>query len=169
MGDTDLFGFEGKVFEFPDTVHGTGRSVWCMCVQNDTGSAITVARKFASLANSTSMDFGGRVGAFPNATAGGVVVALDDAYTVGATIADNDLFWVLVYGPCSIATGASVTNLSAGISVSSDNAGLINNATGVAAGAYVAGTLDYAASYTANSTAKVLVDCRNLNKPPAAG
>jgi hypothetical protein len=170
LGDTGLSEYEGKIYEVPDTVHGTGRPVLLMIVKNDTGAAITVARKFAAFSAATSLDHGRRIGTFPNGTAGGVVVALDDGYTVGKSIADDDLFFVLIYGPCSIGTPAAVTNLTAGESVASDNAGLIANTSGgAAAGEYVAGTLDYAASYTANSTAKVLVDCRNFAMPPAAG
>lgn len=169
LGDTGLQEFEGKVYEVPDTVHKTGKPVLLMIVKNDLGSDITVARKLMSFSTATALDFGRRIGAFPNVTAGGVCVPLDDAYTVGGTIADDDLFYALIYGPCAIATGASIASLAAHGSVASDNAGLIADQANAAAAEFVVGTLDYLATYVINSTAKVLVDCRNLNKPPAAG
>lgn len=170
LGDTGLSEYEGKIYEVPDTVHGTGRPVLLMIVKNDTGAAITVARKFCKFSAATALDWGRRIGTFPNNTAGGVCVPLDDAYTVGKSIADDDLFYVLLYGPCSIVTPSAVTNFAAHMAVRSTNAGILSNDSGgCPAGSYPVGTLDYAASYTANSTAKVLIDCRRLTAPPAAG
>lgn len=169
LGDTTLQEFEGKLFEVPDTQHGTSQPVVLMIVQNDTGSAITVARKMGEFSVATSLDHARRIGTFPCNTAGAVAVPLDDAYTVGATIADNDLFYVVVRGWCSIGTPAAVNNFAAGMSVSSDNGGFIGNAAASAASYFVVGTLDYAASYTANSTAKVFIDALPLKAPPAAG
>jgi hypothetical protein len=167
-GDTGLQEFEGKVFEVPDTVHGTAINPLLIILQNDTGAAITVARKFGEFAGATALDFGRRVGTFPCDTEGAICVALDDAYTVGATIADNDLFYGLVYGWCSIATQGT-GNFVSQMPVCTSALGVIRNLANPVAGYFVVGTLGYAASYSPNSTAKVFVDCLGFKKPPAAG
>jgi hypothetical protein len=168
MGDLTLQQFEGKIYEVPDTVHKTGIKPKLIVLKNDTSAAITVARKFGEFSAATALDYGRRIGTFPCDTEGAVVCPLDDAYTVGATIADNDLFYGIVYGWCSIATQA-VSNFAAHMAVCSSALGVIRNLAAPVAGYFVVGTLGYAASYSANSTAKVFVDCEGFKKPPAAG
>ena len=144
-------------------------SVVLIAVKNDTGAAITVARKFCKFSASTNEDFPGRIGTFPNNTAGGLCLPLDDAYTVGTSIPDDDIFWCVLRGPVKVLTGASVTNLAANLAVASDNAGLIANTSGgAAAGEYVVGTLLPAASYSASTATLIYADCK-LAVPPAAG
>ena len=159
---------EGQVFWTEDTEHGTGYLIGLMVVKNDTGAAITIARRFCEFSITDSLDFRRRIGTFPANTEGAVAVPLDDAYTVGNTIADDDLFYVLVSGPCSVETGG-VGNFVAGMSVMTSALGKIRDLAAVPAGDFVIGTLDTAASYTANSTAIVLVDAFPLKMPPAAG
>ena len=168
-GDTGRDHLEGKLYEVPDTEHGSGVNVILMAVKNDTGAAITVARKFGEFSAATALDHGRRIGQFPCNTAGAVVLPLDDAYTVGASIADDDIFYVVVYGYCDVLTGASVASLAAAGAVASDNAGLIADQATAAAGEFVVGTLDYAASYSANTATTIFVNPPSLNLPPAAG
>jgi hypothetical protein len=166
MGDTTLQEFEGRVFEVPDTVHNTGINTRLVILHNDTGAAITVARKFGEFSAATALDFGRRIGTFPANTEGAVCVPLDDAYTVGNTIADNDLFYGVVYGWCSVAT-EGVSNFVAQMPVMTSGLGVIRNLAQPTAGSFVVGTLGYAASYTPNSTAKVFVDCQGFKGQPA--
>lgn len=157
---------EGKVYWAPDTIHNTGIMVGLMAVKNDTGAAITVARQCGEFSLANTYDFGRRIGTFPCNTEGAVALPLDDAYTVGATIADDDIFYVIVKGPCSIDT-EGVSNFAAGMSLMSSALGCIRNLAQPTAGSFVLGTLAYAASYTANTTAVVYVDAFPLRLPTA--
>lgn len=167
LGDAGFDELEGRVFEYPDNIHGTGTITRLRIVKNDTGSDITVARKFGEFSTDTG-DVGRRIGTFPCNTAGAIVLPLDDAYPVGMTIPDDDLFYVVYEGYCDVLTGASVGSLAAGCSISSDNAGLINNAAGVAAGSFVVGTIADKAPFQASSATKILVAGPPLAMPPAA-
>jgi len=160
---------EGKFYTVPDTEHKTGKMVTLMVVKNRTGDAITVARKFVELTAEVALGWGCKVTTFPCDTAGAVAVPLDDAMTVGGTIAANDLFFVVVEGPCYVTTASAVDNLVAGGGVTTDNAGLIANKANPAAGEFCIGTLDYLASYTASTATIVNVSALPLVKPPAAG
>lgn len=168
LGDAGFSELEGRVFEYPDNIHGTGTITRLKIVKNDTGSAITVARKFGEFSVTDTGDFGRRIGTFPCNTAGAIVLPLDDAYPVGMSIPDDDLFYVVYEGFCDVLTGASITNLAAGMSVSSDNAGLINNAAAVAAGSFVVGTLADKSGYLASAATKIWVAGPPLAMPPAA-
>jgi hypothetical protein len=158
----------GKIYEAPDTVHDTGKPIKLLVVQNETGGDITVARKFGSFRATTAKDFGRIIGAFPNTTAGGVAVALDDKYTVGTTILEHDLFYVVLEGPCNVLTAAAVNSLAANIGVVSDNAGLIANKAAPAAGEFPVGALDYLATYVASTATRVYM-ANPLRAVPAAG
>lgn len=160
---------EGKFYTVPDTVHNTGKMVTLMVCKNRTGSAITIARKFCELTAEAALGWGCKVTTFPCNTAGAVAVPLDDAMTNGGSIAANDLFYVVVEGPCYVLTGAAVTNLAAGAAVTTDNAGLIANKANAAAGEFCVGTLDYLASYSAATNTIVNVSALPLVMPPAAG
>lgn len=158
----------GRFYQAPDTVHKTGVPVTLLVVQNETGGDITAANKFASFRATAAKDFGRVIGAFPNTTAGGLVVALDDAYTAGITIPEHDLFYVVVAGWVNVLTGAAVNNLAANVPVCSDNAGLIANKATPAAGETPVGHLDYLAAYVA-STATAVRMTGVLNAVDAAG
>jgi hypothetical protein len=164
--DTLASHLEGKLYEVDDTVHGTGHKVILRCVKNDTGSAITIARSFAKFSTTSQYDFGRRVGTFPNDTAGGVCKPMDDAYTVGNTIADDDLFYVVEEGPCWVTSEATTYNITAGDALASDASGLVNGAA-AAAGEYVVGTADLQG--TAESTAVVVHVAGGLVNSDAAG
>jgi len=174
LGDTGLTGLTldatsylgqcGVPFQVLDTVHGTGRLVTLMPVKNESGGALTVARRFLKFATS-ALNFG-RVSAGYNDAAGGIVVAMDDAYTVGQSIAEHDVFLVVLAGPVYVNTGATGVSLAQGVAVSSDASGYVQAATSTA-GQFVAGTLD--AATTAEATAVVVHMAGNLAMPPALG
>jgi hypothetical protein len=121
-------------------------------VKNDSGAAITSARKFYKFATTDALDFGRRI-ADVNDSAGGVCKPMDDAYVVGTSIADDDLFYVVEAGPCYVNTEASSVSLSAGGAVVSDASGLVDGAA-PAAGNYICGRID--ADCTTTSTAVVI-------------
>ena len=129
-----------------------------------------MARKFGQFDNTTAKSSASAIDTFPNVTAGGACAPIDDAYAVGASIPDDDLFYVVIYGYCSVLTSASVTNLTAGEAIASDNAGLIANTNGgAAAGEFVVGVCDYAASYSAATATRMFVCLSSFAMPPAAG
>ena len=167
LNDTTFAELEGKVFEVPDTVHNTGVNTLLMAVKNDTGGAMTVARTFGSFsAAGSTYDLGRRIGAFPCVTQGGICLPLDDAYTVGNTIPQYDIFYVVLRGWCTLAT-LGVANFAAHMNIASSALGVIRDQAQNLAGEFVVGTLAYAAAYAANSTAVVWVDPPSLALPPA--
>lgn len=168
LDDTVLKSLEGRTFWAKDTVHNSGMPVGLIAVKNDTGAAITIARKFCKFSATDKFDFPRRIGTFPNNTAGGICVALDDAYTVGNTIPDDDIFWCVFWGPVNVLTAATVASLATGVPVSSTNAGVINDAATVAAGSVVLGRLAAAASWTAATAATVFM-AMDFKATPAAG
>jgi hypothetical protein len=111
-------------------------------VKNDTGAAITAARRLCEFDGPDSLDFGRRVTSFGTNLSGQGVVCkpLDDAYTVAQSIPDNDLFYVIEEGFATVVTESVVCALAAGTAVAGDAAGAINGAR-AAAGQYVIGTI----------------------------
>lgn len=141
----------GKVYEVPDTVHDTGLMVKVRVVKNDS-TAITVARKVVAYGTATN-DFGRFANGFV-AAAGGFGKPLDDAYTVGASIPANDLFYVVENGPCDVlSTVAASGSVSAGEEVSCGATGKLT--TNVAEGQFILG---YAMeAIVTNSTGQIFV------------
>jgi len=152
---------EGRAYYSEDSEHDSNQLIVLLCVRNLTGSAITVARKCGEFKTTAALAMVSQMLTFPCDTAGAVALPIDDAYAVGASIPANDLFYVVLQGWCDILTGAAVTNLSAGIPITVDNAGLIANKAQPAAGEFVLGKLEYASSYTGATATTVWVD------PPA--
>lgn len=138
---------EARIFEVPDTEHGTGELVKLRVVRNDTGAAITAARDLCQLIHPTAdaLEAGRKCYAFGTDLSDHGVVAkpLDDAYTVGQSIVANDLFYVVEKGPCTVRTETVVVSLPRGTAVAADANGRINGAR-AAAGEYVVGTIDFA-------------------------
>lgn len=167
LDDTTLQDLEGKRYVVDDDVHNTGLPVVLMVVKNDTGAAITVARKFGEFSAADTYDMGRRLGQFPANTEGAIAVPLDDKYTVGQSIPDDDLFYVILKGPVSVLAAATVVNLAAHIPVMTSSTGLVADAAAPTAGSFVIGTLAYAASYVAGAAVVVLADCEALKKSPA--
>lgn len=165
MGDTGFDHLEGQIFEVEDTEHDTGVKVLLMVVKNDTGSVITPANQLLRFNSATAKDFGRRIVGATNA-AGMVCVPIDDAYASSPTIADDDLFYVVLRGWCNIMSGATSINLSAHDPVTCDNAGALG-AAATAAGEFVIGTIDQATT-DEDTAVRVLVDI-DLHAPPAVG
>lgn len=140
LDDDKFSGWEGRIFEVDDSVHGTGETVRLRCVKNDTSGDITVARKFAEF-GANAGDFGKRIGDFPGTNAGFVCKPLDDAYVVGFTIPEDDLFWVVESGPCSVLTNGDTLSLTAGDALAMDTDGLVSDDP-AAAGEFVVGQSD---------------------------
>jgi len=157
LDDTVIKSLEGHTFWVEDTVHNTGMPVGLIAVKNDTGAAITVARKFCKFSNTDAYDLPRRIGTFPNNTAGGLCLALDDAYTVGDSIPDDDIFWCVFYGVVDVLTAATVASLASNMNVASTNAGVIKDGA-AAAGETVLGTLVPADSWSAATAATVFMD-----------
>lgn len=158
LSDTYHHAQEGRVYEVPDTVHGTGVKVKLRVVKNDTGAAITVARNLCEFDGPDAYDFGRRVTSFGNNLSGQGVVCkpLDDAYAVGQVIPDQDLFYVCEEGPCTILTETGVVALPAGTALAANAQGTIDGAR-AAAGYYVIGTND-APCWTATTNIVVHVN-----------
>jgi hypothetical protein len=152
-----------------DTVHGMGAPVELIVLRNRTGGDITVARKFLELKQDEAKSFGRQVDTFPADTAGAVALPLDDAYTIGAIIPENDLFYAIVKGPCDVLTGSNANVLTAGGAIGTAADGTITNAITGAAGNFVIGTLDFADAYINATVFRVLVDAGPLAQVPAAG
>jgi hypothetical protein len=141
MTDTYKSSLEGRIYEVPDTVHNTGRIIKLRVVKNDTGAAITAARNLCEFDGADSLDFGRRVTSFgANVSGQGVVCKpLDDAYTAGFSIPDNDLFYIVEEGYCSVVTETGAVSLPSGTAVAVNAAGGLDGAR-AAAGFYVIGT-----------------------------
>lgn len=154
LSDTWYQWLEGKEFEVEDTIHGTGEKVILRVVKNDTGSAITIAKRFMRF-NTAAEDFGRRIAGYVNAE-GMYCVLPDDAYSVGATIPDDDMFYVVVKGPVSGTTAAGSVSLSAHDPVATTATGYIGG-TKAQYGEFVAGIADVA-STTASATLLLHVD-----------
>ena len=163
MDDSKYAHLEGKVYEVPDTQHGTGKNVRLRVVKNDTGGAITAARNLCEFDGVDAQDYGRRVTSFGAALSGQGVVCkpLDDAYTVGMSIPDNDLFYVVEEGYCTVVTETGVVSLPVGTAVAANAAGGLDGAR-AAAGFYVIGTMTEPV-YTASTNAVIDVNAGLLN------
>lgn len=142
MDDGTYSHLEGQRFKCEDTVHGTGQKITLLVVKNDTGAAITAARKFYKFSVTDAKDFGRRVAGVAS-TAGMVCKPLDDAYTVGFSIPAGDLFYVTDEGWGTVQSAAGTVNVAAGEQVATTALGLIGGAA-AAAGEYAAGWTDQA-------------------------
>lgn len=156
LDDDSFSGLEGRIFEAVDSVHSTGQTILLRAVKNDSGAAITVARKFCMFALTSDYDFGRRVSGYVD-TAGLPCKPMDDAYTVGFSIPDDDIFWVVERGPCSVVAEASSVNLAAGAVVASDASGLVNGTPCDHDAEYAAGSIN-AASTTESATLVVQIE-----------
>lgn len=154
--------WEGREFEVDDAQHGTGATVVLRIVRNTTGGAITPANQLFTF-DGDAKDFGRQVDAVTN-TIGDLCVPIDDAYSAAPTIVENDLFFVVMRGPCNIMSGAAGMAINARDAVTSDAVGAleINKA---AAGEFVIGTAD--AAITAEDTASLIWVDIALRKSPA--
>ena len=163
LGDKTYDHLEGRCYFAPDTENNTGERVVLRVVKNDTGSGITVTHDFYRYSTGAK-DWGRRIGAVCD-SAGEVGKPMDDAYEVGATIPDDDLFYVVESGPCTVRPESSSVNLSAGDAIATDASGRANGAK-AAAGEAVLATIDAACT---TATTEVLFHIRSdVHMPPAA-
>lgn len=136
-------GLAGRVFQCEDSKHGLGELIKLRIVQNETGEAITVARKLCEFRSTTLGDYGTIVDKFGNALSGQGVVAkpLDDVYVVGGSIPEHDLFYMMEEGLCTVLTASVVgtVSLPAGTPLAANAEGTIHG-TRAAAGYYVIGS-----------------------------
>ncbi len=130
---------EGTIHEVEDTVHGTGQKVFLRIVKNESGAAITAARKLFYFGVSP-LDFGRRILGLVFAN-GMVCKPLDDAYPIAFSIPDGDLFYVVEKGLCTIQLESTAVALSQGDAVTTDQSGLLDGAV-AGAGEYVVGQID---------------------------
>ena len=135
--------FVGQEYKADDTVHGTNKDLTLVALRVNT--AITVAKKFFMF-HTGALDFGAEISGV-NSVAGGPCVALDDAYTVGDTIAQYDVAWFVVDGPVSVLTELSSVSLTAQGLVTSDATGYVDGAA-PAAGNYCVGRIDQTSTTT---------------------
>jgi len=163
MTDTFKNDLLGRVFLTPDTVHGTGKTVALRVVKNDTGAAITVARNLCEFDGADAYDFGRKVTSFGNnlSAQGAVCKPLDDAYTVGASIPANDLFYVIEEGYATVLTESGAVSLPRGTAVCANATGTLDGAR-AAAGTYVIGTM-VNPCYAASTNAIIDVNAGLLN------
>jgi len=146
-------GLAGRVFEVPDTVHGTGKTIKLRVVANETGADLTVGRKGLGFGPVTAAGFGQIVVTAPGV--GGIGKPIDDGYVKGKTIPHHDLFYVLESGPCYILTTSNgAVALEGGWPVSFDDEGRLGTAKS-AAGYYVIGAI---LETTILNSAEVTVD-----------
>ncbi len=144
LSDTTFSHLEGRIYEVPDTKHGTGQNILLRAVKNDTGSAIVVARKFMGFSTTSDYDFGRRSSGF--AGAGAVCKPLDDAYAIAVSIPKWDVFYVIERGPADVQTETAGVDLPAGSVVASDASGLVNGTACAQATEYSAGAIGPAAA-----------------------
>lgn len=174
LSDTYLQEYEGIEYEVDDTIHNTGQKVTLRIVKNDTGSAITPATQLFQFSTGAK-DYGRRVGAVTG-TAGMVCVPIDDAYNykdvegtatafTPTDIPDDDLFYVVIKGPCLMMTGGTSINLATHGAVVCDAAGALGAAV-AAAGKNPIGTIDQATTDT-DTAVLVWADVTLKNVPAA--
>ena len=99
----------GKKFEFVDQTHKPGSVVTCMVVRAK--AAITVARVGVEF-DTDAGEYDHLVNAICD-TAGAYGWPIDDKLVVGSTIPANDLFYLVVDGPCQMLTSATSSNEAA--------------------------------------------------------
>ena len=159
--DDDSFShLEGKLFEVPDTVHGTGQTIILRAVKNDSTADITVARTLMAFSTTTANDFGARVSGL--AGAGAVCKPMDDAYVVGFTIPDDDIFYVVERGPCDVNSNAGDVAIAAGMAMASAANGVLKSGTCAQATEYCVGTAMEA--QTSSSTATQIYVSAGLDR-----
>ena len=141
---------EGTIHEVEDTVHGTGEKVFLRIVKNESGAAITAARKLFYFGVS-ALDFGRRILGLTFA-AGQVCKPLDDGYPIGFSIPDGDLFYVVEKGLCDILLEPTAVALSQGDAVTCDTQGFLDGAV-AGAGEYVVGQIDVDAAVVSATVA----------------
>jgi hypothetical protein len=94
---------EGKEWKFEDTLNGTGLYVTCRVVRNVSGVKLYGSR----LASYATGFFGRRIAGY-TATTNAAGYPIDEAYAVNG-VANNDLCYLVVEGPCKVLNGTTVS------------------------------------------------------------
>jgi len=137
--------WEGAVFEFPDVdrtpaLRGgksrrSGSVVRCVCVRNTNGSSLVVAKKalkfdITPVETSTSQQLFGLVdGQVGNINELGGVGDNDMTGLASAGVASNDLFWLIIGGPCECSIKTSETPIVGELLTAGGTAGALVTAT----------------------------------------
>jgi hypothetical protein len=161
VSDTYYEHLEGRIYSVRDTVHSKGIPIHLIVLKNDTGAAITVARRGVRFSTTDAYDFGRRVAGWVNA-AGQVGVPIDDDYSLGFSIPDNDLFYGIVRGYCTINTEATSVDLHKHGAITWEANGYVDGAE-AGTGDFIIGTCDETTQLT-NHPLRVFVDI-NLRLP----
>ena len=114
--------FEGQCFDVIDTVHETYNPMQLRAVRNNSGAAITVARKHVGFSTG-QLDAGRQVSGL--GTVGLPAKGIDDAYPVGTIIRTNDVFWVVESGPVKLTCSSTSNTLVAQGPVSAAAEGIL--------------------------------------------
>ncbi len=142
----------GRIYEVPDTVHGTNEKVLLRVVVNDNASALTTARKFVKFSTTSDYDYG-RLASGVVDSAGLECKPIDDAYADGLSIPAYDAYYVVECGICTCQTEATAVGLSAGDPVASDASGFVNGVKCAQATEFAVGNIDSASTTAADRVA----------------
>ncbi len=138
-------GLVGRTFVTNDSEHGTNVPVVLRVVRNDSGAAITTAKKCLGF-GTAAKDFGRNVKSQATVTQGEVAKPMDDAMTASKSIASNDLFYLVESGPCYIVHSAD-PSIAQHANICTDAGGKID-ATVAGDDDFIVGILDAAATTT---------------------
>lgn len=147
IGSTDLAHLEGMEFVVPDTQYATGEDVRLRIVRNTTGAAITGGGRLVTFANFRLRAADGYCDTTLEFTR-----PVDDAYGTTFSIAANDLFYIVVSGPCLIYTAHSAD--AANVLTVGD---FVQGATAATSGATTAGRMENATFAITGNTAPNLI------------
>ena len=153
VSDTIPLGLEGAIFDATDTEHGTSVPIKLRVVKNDSGGDLTAARQLMGWSTTSDTDLGRRSDGYTGAQ-GERCKPLDDAYAVGFTIPEDDLFYCLESGYCDVNGDGTAVDLTVGDEVCTQNDGTMDG-TPATTGDYVFGTV--AETTTAESTATLVL------------
>ena len=116
--------WEGQIFELPDvdvsasSIRGSksrqgGRQIKAVICRNSKGSALTAAKKVLKfdIGTSNSRNALGRITAQSGGTA--EWAGIGDQY-LSSTVADKELFWVILEGPCKVTTNSGSSAVAVG-------------------------------------------------------
>lgn len=168
-GDTDETestvesNFLGAEFQVLDTEHDTKRPVTLKLVKNASGSALAanLAVTYRVGASALAGDQGRVIGGYCDAIAERAAGVVDDAYG-SATIADDDLFYIVRRGPVDVTMGDIASSVTYGDQIVTDNdsdGGKVGEAaTDAAYAAAPLGIADETAS-AADAVFRIIAEC----------
>lgn len=138
----------GQIFVVRDTVHGTGKPIYLQAVRNTSGGPL-YAKK--SVIYDTSALPETAVNAYSYLGTGPIAGVVDDQYGSKA-IPNNDIFWIVVNGPCDVTN--SFTTMGANVAIG-DYVSSVTAAGTTAATTAIGRFTSFAAAATTNSAAAI--------------